>query len=338
MSKKIDSKKIINLKKLLNKQEFNVFILILIMGLFAWLVSPSFLTWSNIASILRAMSFMSIVALGMTFVFIAGELDLSIGSVVAFSGMVMGDLVLNRGVPTVIAIACGIISGLICGIITGFITVQFNIPAMIGSLGTQFIIRGIVFVYTSGNPITPLPKGIEKLGLGNILGIPTPMVVLIVLSLIFAFILHKTTYGRKIYAIGGNKDTAWLCGINVKLTRISVYCLTGIMAGIAGVLLTSRLSSAQPNSGTGWEMNVIASVVVGGTSTSGGVGTIIGTVLGSVLIGMLQNVLVMMKVSAYWQNIVIGAIILVSVIFDQYRKHSAGAKMQRAVRKNKNQS
>ena len=335
MEKETASKGSGYLKKILNKQEFSVFILIIIMGLFAWTVSPSFLSWGNLASILRAMSFMSIVALGMTFVFIAGELDLSIGSVVAFSGMIMGDLVLNRGVSTGVAITCGILTGLICGLITGFITVQFNIPAMIGSLGTQFIIRGIVFVYTSGNPISPLPKGIETLGLGNIAGIPTPTVVLLVLSIIFAFLLHKTTYGRKIYAIGGNKDTAWLCGINVKMTRISAYCLTGIMAGVAGVLLTSRLSSAQPNSGTGWEMNVIASVVVGGTSTSGGVGTIAGTVLGSILIGMLQNVLVMLKVSAYWQNIVIGTIILISVIFDQYRKHSAGAKMQRAVRKKK---
>jgi ribose transport system permease protein len=229
-------------------------------------------------------------------------------------------------VPPVIAVIGGILSGTVCGLVSGYVIVHFNIPSMIGSLGMMFMLRGIVFVVTEGQPLYPMPDGFEYIGLGAFLGFPIPALVFVILAIIFGYVLKNTTYGRSIYAIGGNKETAWLCGINVNLIRMSTYWLSGTLAGVAGVLLTSRLSSAQPSAGTGWEMLVFASVIVGGTSMFGGVGTILGTTLGCILVGMLTNMLVMMKVSVYWQNIAIGVIILLSVIFDQYRKKMGGTK------------
>lgn len=310
------------LQKLIQNSSMSVLLLLAILIMVGQAMNSHFLEWGNLMSIFRSTAFTAIIALGMTFVFIALELDLSVGSVVGLSGIIVG-LLLKEGVPIPIACLAGVVSGLISGVVTGFVIVHFNIPSMIGSLGMQFILRGIVYVVTKGVPLYPLPDGFEVLGLGNVFGLPTPLVIFIVLAVIFAHVLRNTTYGRAIYAIGGNKDTAWLCGLNVKTLRMSTYWLTGGLSGLVGVLLASRLSSAQPNAGQTWEMLVIASIIVGGVSMFGGVGTIIGTVIGSILIGMLTNFLVMIRLSVYWQNIAIGVIILGAVILDQYRKNLA---------------
>ncbi|MDR0362965.1 MAG: ABC transporter permease [Planctomycetota bacterium] len=305
--------------RLIQNSSASVLVLLVILIVIGRFMNSSFLDWGNLTSIFRSTSFVAIIALGMTFVFIALELDLSVGSVVALSGIVVG-MLLKEGVPIPVACAAGVLSGLASGIVTGFVIVHFNIPSMIGSLGMQFILRGVVYVVTKGIPLYPLPEGFEKLGLGSVLGVPTPWMVYMALALIFWYLLKHTTYGRAIYAIGGNKDTAWLCGLNVKTLRMSTYWITGALSGLVGVLLASRLSSAQPNAGQTWEMLVIASIIVGGVSMFGGVGNIIGTVIGSLLIGMLTNFLVMIRLSVYWQNIAIGVIILGAVIMDQYRK------------------
>ncbi len=306
-------------KSLINKPIVSVlvpFILLLVIG---GIVNPTFLGWNNLTSIFRSMAFIAIIAIGMTYAFIAKELDLSVGSVVALAGMICAMLMIN-GVNMIVAIIVGVIAGTVCGMITGFIIVRFGIPTMIGSLGMMFAYRGIVYVITSGNSLYPLPEGFELLGLGSIFGIPTPFVIFIILAIIFGYILKNTAYGRSIYAIGGNTETAWLSGIKVDLIRMTTYWMTGAMSGVAGVLLASRLSSAQANAGTGWEMYVIASVIVGGTSMFGGVGTVLGTVFGALLVNMINNLLIMMNVNAYWQQVVIGVIIIIAVIFDQYRK------------------
>lgn len=308
--------------RIVQNSSVSVFLLLLLLTGIAEFMNPMFLAWDNLTSIFRSTAFTAIIALGMTFVFIALELDLSVGSVVGLSGIIVG-LLLKEGVPIPIACLAGVLSGFVSGLVTGFVIVHFNIPSMIGSLGMQFILRGIVYVVTKGVPLYPLPEGFEVLGLGNVFGLPTPMVIFIVLAVVFAHVLRNTTYGRAIYAIGGNKDTAWLCGLNVKVLRMSTYWITGALSGLVGVLLASRLSSAQPNAGATWEMLVIASIIVGGVSMFGGVGTILGTVIGALLIGMLTNFLVMIRLSVYWQNIAIGVIILGAVILDQYRKNLA---------------
>lgn len=315
--------------RLIQNSSASVLVLLFILVAVGWGMNRSFLDWGNLSSIFRSTSFVAIIALGMTFVFIALELDLSVGSVVALSGIIVG-MLLKEGVPIPIACIAGVLSGLASGLVTGFVIVHFNIPSMIGSLGMQFILRGVVYVVTKGIPLYPLPDGFEQLGLGNILGVPTPWMIYMVLAVFFWYLLKHTTYGRAIYAIGGNKDTAWLCGLNVKLLRMSTYWITGAMSGLAGVLLASRLSSAQPNAGLTYEMLVIASIIVGGVSMFGGVGSIVGAVIGSILIGMLTNFLVMIRLSVYWQNIAIGVIILGAVILDQYRKNLA-LRMRRPV-------
>jgi ribose/xylose/arabinose/galactoside ABC-type transport system permease subunit len=307
---------------LIQRQEIGVIIPMVILIVLVGIINPMFLSLDNLTSIFRSTAFTAIIALGMTFSFIALELDLSVGAVVALSGVTTGLLLVNN-CPIWLAIIGGILTGLICGLVTGYLIVHFQIPSMIGSLGMMFVIRGIVFVITLGNPLYPLPVAFVTLGMGSVFGIPIPALIFIIIALIFGYILKNTTYGRYIYAIGGNRETAWLCGINVERIKMSTYWVTGSLSGLVGVLLASRLSSAQPSAGTGWEMYVIASVIIGGTSMFGGVGTILGTVLGSILIGMLTNVLVMLNVSAYWQNVAIGTIILVAVIFDQFRKRIA---------------
>ena len=176
---------------------------------------------------------------------------------------------------------------------------------------------------TEGTPIYPLPEEFTAITKINLGGIPLQMFIYILFALICGFLLHKTVYGRYIFAVGGNADTAWLCGINVKFVRISAYCLTGFLCGVAGVLMTSRVASAQANAGYGYEMYAIASVVVGGASPAGGVGSIPGTVVGSILIGILQNVMVLVGISVYWQYVAIGGIILLAVILDQNNKKRA---------------
>jgi len=212
----------------LGKAEISVLIPLVVIILIAQSINKNFLSWDNVTSIMRSSSFIAIIALGMTFVFITRELDLSVGSVVALSSMVTG-LLLTKGVGWSVAIMAGILSGFVCGLITGFLIVKFNIPAMIGSLGTQFIFRGIVFVVTEGLPLYPMPEGFEKIGLGNTLFIPNPVIVYIILAVILAFVLSRTVYGRSVYAIGGNADTAWLCGINVNLIRQSTYWIVGAL-------------------------------------------------------------------------------------------------------------
>lgn len=316
-------KKSLNLKRIIIQNPYvSVLVPLVVLTTIAQSINGYFLTWGNLSGILRSTSFTAIIALGMTFVFIALELDLSVGAVVGISGIVVG-MLLKAGVSIPISMLGGVLSGLVSGMITGFVIVHFNIPSMIGSLGMQFILRGVVYVVTKGNPLYPLPEAFQFWGLGSVFGVPVPMIIFVVFAVIFGYVLKNTTYGRSVYAIGGNKETAWLCGINVKLIRMSTYWITGTMAGLVGVLLASRLSSAQPNAGTSWEMLVIASIIVGGVSMFGGVGTILGAVLGSILIGMLTNMLVMIRLSVYWQNIAIGLIILFAVIVDQYRKKMA---------------
>jgi len=273
---------------------------------------------SNILDVLRSISFTVIVAVGMTFVLISSGLDLSVGSAVGLTGMITGWGLVN-GLPIIICILLGVLTGVVIGLINGFIIVKFKIPPLIVTLGMMYIARGAVYVISKGRPFYPFPEAFKRIGQGTLFGIPYSIFIALIVILIGHFILNYTTFGRCVMAIGGNEETARTSGININGTKVLIYTIVSALCAISGILVASRLSSSQANAGNGWEMTVIASVIIGGTSLFGGAGSVIGTVIGVSIMTVLTNAMVLMNVSVYWQNIVVGAIIILAVGIDTYR-------------------
>jgi ribose/xylose/arabinose/galactoside ABC-type transport system permease subunit len=282
-------------------------------------ISPNFLSSSNLFNNLRSASYYGIICMGMTMVFISGGLDLSVGSVVGLSSLITA-LALRNEVSVPLSIMLGLLVGLIIGLINGFCVIKLRIPAMIVTLGMMFIARGFINVITEGKPVYPLPDAFNAISTTNVWGLNISVCFLIVLAVIVEFILRKTTYGRSIYAIGGNAETARLSGIRVDRISMSVYMVSGLCASVAGIFITSRITSAQVTTGSSYEMDVIAATIIGGTSLFGGVGTAIGAFFGALFMTFLKAGIVSMRLSAYWQNVVIGIILIVTVGADQYQR------------------
>ncbi len=283
------------------------------------LISPNFLSSTNVMNNLRSASYYGIMCLGMTFVFISGGLDLSVGSVLGLSSLIMA-LCLTSGVPVVISIIVGLAVGAGIGLVNGFCIIKLRIPAMIVTLGMMFVARGFINVITEGQPVYPLPESFNTISKINVFGINVAVWFLIAATILFEFVLRRTIYGRSIYAIGGNHETARLSGIKVDKISISVYVISGLCAAISGVFITSRITSAQVTTGSGYEMDVIAATIIGGTSLFGGVGTAIGSFFGALFMAFLKAGIVSMRLTAYWQNVVIGILLVVMVGIDQYQR------------------
>lgn len=259
----------------------------------------------------------------MTYVLISAGLDLSVAPVFALGGIIASITVTN-GVPAWLSILIGTSVGAITGLINGVLIVWFNIPALIVTLGMMYMARGTILIITQGVAIYPLTEAFNTLGQGNFLEIPYVIWIALILAIFAHLVLVYTPFGRAVYAIGGNEETSRLAGLNVEATKTSVYVLCGIFAAFAGTVMAGRLNSAQPNVGTGYELLVIAAVIIGGTSLFGGSGTILGTAAGALLTTVISNGMVLMKISAYWQNLVVGIIIILAVGIDQYRRKKSG--------------
>lgn len=316
------------IRRILGKREVGILIPLIVVFVVAGLVNPLFFGLQNITNILFQSSFVFIIGIITTYVFILGCMDLSVGSILGLSGVVTG-LALISGIPIWLSIIFGIMAGGAVGLFNGFIIAQYNIPTLIVTLSTMYVARGLCEFFTRGNPVYPLPANFNVLGQGKLMlsesfGLPWPVIIALVLGIIGHIVLTQTTFGRAIFAIGGNKETARLSGIKVKRTTMIVYTLSGMAAGISGILMASRLGSALSNSGMGWELNVIASVIIGGTSMFGGAGSILGSVIGAVLMTTVTNGMAMLKVSVYLQKVVIGAVILIAVGIDQYNRKRSG--------------
>jgi ribose/xylose/arabinose/galactoside ABC-type transport system permease subunit len=279
----------------------------------------TFLSWSNLSQVVRALSFIAIMVVGQSLVIITGGVDLSVGSILGLSGVVSAVL-LNYNVPIIGAVGIGIIVGLACGCVNGFIITGVKLPPFIVTLGMMSIARGLAFALTGGETIRNLPAEFLAIGQGSLLGLPTPIVMMIVVALFTGYFLKTTKWGRYVYAIGGNEEAAVYSGVRVDRMKILVYSLSGLSAGIAGVLFTSRFGVGQSTSGLGYELDVIAAAVIGGISLSGGRGTILGAIIGSLLMGILRNGLVLLNVSAYWQQVAIGIVIILAVVLDRKTK------------------
>jgi len=281
-------------------------------------MSPSFLTMNNLFNVLRQVSINALIAFGMTFVILTGGIDLSVGSILALTGAVTAGM-MSGGMDPILAMLLGVLLGVLLGAINGLIIAKGKVAPFIATLATMTIFRGLTLVYTEGRPISGLGDSFtfQMLGKGYILGIPVPVVTMAISFAVLYFILKKTTFGRRVYAVGGNEEASRLSGINVDRIKIYVYSLAGGLTAIAALILTSRLNSAQPTAGNMFELDAIAAVVLGGTSLTGGRGWIVGTLIGALIIGVLNNGLNLIGVSSFFQQVVKGAVILIAVLLDR---------------------
>ena len=285
------------------------------------------MTSTNLWNVLRQISVNVCISVGMTLVVLMAGIDLSVGSVLGLSAAVCAGVLKNGltfesldlfvGFTVLGAILTAMLIGMALGLFNGWVITKFAIPPFVATLAMLTIARGLTMLYTEGIPISNLGPKFEFIGSGWILGIPVPVWISLIMVLIVVFLTNKTTFGRYIYAIGGNEKAAFLSGISINKIKLAVYGIAGMMAAVGGILVTSRLNSAQPNAGMSYELDSIAAVVIGGTSLSGGVGTVTGTVIGAIIIGVLNNGLVLLDVSPFWQQVVKGIVILLAVIIDK---------------------
>lgn len=300
---------------------------LLLMIIAMMFLSDHFATSDNLFNVLRQVSVNVCISVGMTMVILTGGIDLSVGSILALSGAVAAGLTrdgvafpsmdLFVGITFWGGILAALLIGAILGMINGVMITTFKVPPFIATLGMLTIARGLTMLYTGGFPITGLGKGFEYVGTGWFLGIPMPVWIALIVVVVFAFVMRHTIFGRHIYAIGGNERASEISGIKVNKVKLLVYTLAGTLAGLAGLLVTARLDSAQPNAGASYELDSIAAVVIGGTSLSGGKGSIVGTIIGALIIGVLNNGLVLLGVSPFWQQVIKGIVILAAVILDK---------------------
>lgn len=284
-------------------------------------LNPSFLSVNNLMNLLRQVSVNGFIAFGMTFVILTGGIDLSVGSTLALSGAITASF-LASGLNPFIAILIGLMTGAMLGAINGVLISRGGMAPFISTLATMTIYRGATLVFTDGNPITGIGESdfFNFIGRGYMLGIPFPVVLMFICYILLFVLLHKTTFGRKTYAIGGNEKASKIVGVKIDKIKILIYTISGVMASISGIILTSRLNSAQPTAGNAFEMDAIAAVVLGGTSLSGGRGRIFGTLIGAIIIGTLNNGLNLLGVSSFYQQIVKGLVIVAAVLMDRRKK------------------
>jgi ribose transport system permease protein len=294
-------------------------ILLLICVVFA-LGSSEFLTASNLLNVALQTSIIAIVAIGMTFVIFTAGIDLSVGSLMALCGAVAAGIAVRQGMDTYLSISIALGVGMFLGAVNGLMVVKGGIPPFVATLSMLAIARGLTLVYTEGRPLAGLDERFIYWGTGQVLGIPLPVIIMIIIAVVAHIITRYTPFGLHVYSTGGNEETTRLAGISPDRIKMAVYMISGILAALGGILLTARLWSAQPNAAVGWELDAIAAPVLGGTSLFGGVGSIGGTVIGAFIIGVLSNGLNLMGVPSYYQQVIKGLVLILAVTVDLINK------------------
>ena len=280
-----------------------------------WILTPHFLTVSNLLNVAQQTSINAIIAVGLTFVIITAGIDLSVGSILAFAGVVLA-WALQSGVPLPFALLIGLGVGTLSGLVNGVLISYGRLPPFISTLGMMSVARGAALLFSDGRPISGFSESFRYLATGKVFFIPVPVILTGLVYLIAHFVLTRTKFGRYTYAIGGNEEAALLSGVRVKFHKAIVYGTSGLLSGLAAIVLTARLNSAQPIAGIMYELDAIAATVIGGTSLMGGRGTIFGTLIGALIIGVLRNGLNLLDVSPYIQQVVIGSVIIAAVLVD----------------------
>ena len=309
------TEKKINMKSFI--AQYGVIVGLAAILLFFTVMKAKFMTVDNIVNMLRQTSINGLLAIGMTFVVLTGGIDLSVGSIVGAAGMFSALAArAETGIPWPIAVLIGLGVGLLLGAVNGIVVSYLKVPAFIATLGMLSIARGVTFMASDAKPVPGPSKGFLKIGGGSVGILPYPVLILIVVLVICFIVLYKTRFGRYVFATGGNPSSARVSGINVKRMICSVYMISGLLAGLAGIILTSRVTSGLAQSGNGYEVDAIAAAVIGGTSLSGGRGRLWGTIVGFLIMGVMNNGLDMMAVSSYWQLVIKGLIIIGAVMLD----------------------
>ena len=292
--------------------------LCLLSGLLS-VLSPHFLSVSNLRNVLEQTAINAVVAVGMTFVIVSGGIDLSVGSIVAVSGVLLASA-LAAGAPVPVAIAAGLAAGALCGLANGLLVTRGRLPPFIATLGMMSVARGAALVFTDGRPVSGFEAGFRSLATERVLGLPAPVLVVAVSYVAAHLLLTRTRFGRYVYAIGGNEEATRLSGVAVRFHKTMVYVLSGATSALAAVLLTARLNSAQPIAGIMYELDAIAATVIGGTSLLGGSGSLGGTLVGALIMGVLRNGLNLLNVSPFLQQVVIGVVIVLAVAAEALRR------------------
>lgn len=293
--------------------------LIVVLALFA-AINPVFLSAQNLADVARNASFTFVAAVGATYVFAAGGLDLSVGSLVGVGAVAGGLAIVHAGLPFPVGIVVAVVAAGLLGWVNGLIIVKAGIPALVATLGMLYAARGLIMIVTEGQPIFPFPREATDIVIARVAGVPVMVLLAIALAVIAHYALNHLRFGREVLALGGNREAARLVGIRVDRISIVVYILSGAAAGLSGVLSAARLGTAQASAGTGTELTVIAAVIIGGTSMFGGSATVIGTVVGSLLLAVLSNGMTIIGLSPFYQNLLVGVVIVLAVALDQWRR------------------
>ena len=288
------------------------------------IAEPRFLSVNNLFNVLRQTSVNGILAIGMTFVILTRGIDLSVGSVLAFAGVVAASVaqvpIQGEPMPWYLAVLAGMAAGAALGLVNGVLVARFAVPAFVATLGMLSTARGMTFIYADGQPISRLDPQFLELGRGLVMGIPVPIILFAIVFALAWFTLNRSTFGRHVYAVGGNERAAITSGISAWKVKLAVYVISGLCAGIAGVILTARTTAGLPQAGVTYELDAIAAVVIGGTSLAGGVGTVMGTLFGALIIGVINNGLDLLGVSSYYQQVIKGIIIVGAVLLDMSRR------------------
>jgi inositol transport system permease protein len=312
--------------------KYGIFLVFVAMVVAASLLSPAFLSSTNLINVVRQMSVVGLISLGVTGVIVSGGIDLSSGSVVGLTAVVAASLAQDPEyattpfypglhLPLFVAVLAACVVGALVGSVNGSLVAKTRIPPFIATLGTFTSIRGLALLYTGGRPISDLTDAYNFIGQGHVLGIPVPILILVIMAVVTHILYAHTKFGKYIYAIGGNEQAARVSGIDAAKYKMLIYVYAGFLAGLAGLVVSSRIGSGQPGLGVGYELDAIAAAVIGGTSLSaGGIGTVAGTIVGALIIGVLNNILDLTNVSAYWQQIIKGCIIVGAVILDQLKQ------------------
>lgn len=311
------------IRRLLGAREFGLILAVLFISLTLHLFSANFLTGSNFFVLSRQISFVVIIAVGMTFVILTSGIDLSVGSVVALVSVVTGYALVTLGMPVLLGIPLALGAGAIVGAINGVLVVRTGVHSFVITLGMLGIARGVALGATGGSTTSGFDSGFLTLGQGAFIGIPIPVIVAAVVAVGAHVVLSRTTVGRHVYFVGSNEEAARLSGIKVGRIKLLVFTIASTLAALSAILETSRLATAQPAAGQGYELIAIGAVIIGGASLMGGVGTILGTVLGAILLGLVTNGLVLLGVSTFWQQAVTGAIIILAVTLNTYRQRKS---------------
>ena len=302
-------------------QTYMLIFIVIGLGIILSFVSPNFLTVTNLMNVLRQISVNGILAIGMTIVCLTGGIDLSVGSIVAFSGIIAAGLLREQKYPIIVVVLVAVALGALLGLYNGYFVAYWKAAPFVVTLSMMTIARGMTYVYSDGRPISNLPEEFVAIGKGSILGIPIPTVILILIFILANIMLTKLKFGRYVYAVGGNENAAMVSGINVKKIKMLVYVLSGVACGLAAIILTSRVSAGLPQAGESYELDAIAATVIGGTSLSGGRGRLWGTIVGAILLGVVNNGLDLLNVSSFYQQIVKGLIILGAILIDSKRNN-----------------